>query len=67
VVDKINDVVENITTTASDAVQRAMEPNPKPEPEQIAGTTNEQVYIPEATDPAPLILSKPAVKKKRTR
>lgn len=64
-VDKINDVVENLATTASDAVQFAMEPNPKPEPEQVARTANEQVYIPEAIDPAPLILSKPAVEKRK--
>jgi hypothetical protein len=64
-VDKINDVVENLATTAADALQHAMEPDPKPEPEQVAGTSNEQVYIPEANDPAPLILSKPAVKKRK--
>jgi hypothetical protein len=28
-VDKINDAVENITTTVSDAVQHAMEPRPR--------------------------------------
>jgi hypothetical protein len=64
-VDKINDVVENLATTAADALQHAMEPDPKPELEQAAGTSNEQVYISEANDPAPLILSKPAVKKRK--
>ena len=41
--------------------------NKVPDPERVAGTTNEQVYIPEATDaaatPAPLF---PARKQKRS-
>jgi hypothetical protein len=44
---------------------KAMEP--EPDPKQVAGTTNEQVYIPDATDaaavPAPLFAA--PVKKKR--
>jgi hypothetical protein len=44
-VDKVNDAVENIVNTASAAAMKAMEP--EPDPEQVAGTTNEQVYIPE--------------------
>jgi hypothetical protein len=40
----------NIVNTASAAAMKAMEP--EPDPEQVAGTTNEQVYIPEATDTA---------------
>jgi hypothetical protein len=41
--DKINDVVEKITLKAADA---AIEPDA----EHVAGTTNEQVYVPEATE-----------------
>jgi hypothetical protein len=55
-IDKVNDAVENIANTASAAAMKAMEL--EPDPKQVAGTTNEQVYIPEATDaaavPAPL-------------
>src|ERR1700737_336086 len=63
--DKVNDAVENIANTASAAAMKAMEP--EPDPKQVAGTTNEQVYIPEATDaaagPAPLFAA-PAKKKR---
>lgn len=48
-VDKINDVVENIALTAPNRAQFAMESNAKkmePDPEQVAGTTNEQLYAP---------------------
>jgi hypothetical protein len=62
IVEKISDVVKGVVDTASAAAMKAMVP--QHDPEQVAGTTNEQVYIPE-TDPAPLILSKPVVKKKR--
>ena len=41
--DKINDVVEEITLKAADA---AIEPDA----EHVAGTTNEQVYVPEASE-----------------
>ena len=41
--DKINDVVEEITLKAADA---AIEPDAA----HVAGTTNEQVYVPEATE-----------------
>ncbi|WP_156042145.1 hypothetical protein [Bradyrhizobium sp. URHD0069] len=41
--DKINDVVEEITLKAADA---AIEPDA----EHVAGTTNEQVHVPEATE-----------------
>src|ERR1700738_1463195 len=55
-IDKVNDAVENIANTASAVAMKAIEP--EPDPKQVAGTTNEQVYIPEATDaaaaPAPL-------------
>jgi len=64
-IDKVNDAVENIANTASAAAMKAMEP--EPDPKQGAGTTNEQVYIPEATDaaagPAPLFAA-PAKKKR---
>jgi hypothetical protein len=64
-IDKVNDAVENMVITASDAAMKAMEP--EPDPKQIAGTTNEQVYIPEATDtaavPAPLFAA-PAKKRR---
>ena len=64
-VDKVNDAVANIVNTASAAAMKAMEP--EPDPEQVAGTTNEQVYVPEATDtaavPAPLFVA-PAKKKR---
>jgi hypothetical protein len=65
IVDKVNDAVEHIANTASAAAMKAMEPDP--DPKQVAGTTNEQVYIPEATDaaaaPAPLFAA-PAKKKR---
>ena len=65
-IDKVNDAVENIANTASAAAMKAMEP--EPDAKQVTGTTNGQVYIPEATDaaagPAPLFAA-PA-KKKRT-
>jgi hypothetical protein len=41
--DKVNDAVEEITLKAADAAV-------EPDAEHAAGTTNEQVYIPEATD-----------------
>src|SRR4030081_3805344 len=49
-IDKVNDAVESIANTASAAAMKAMEP--EPDPKQVAGTTSEQVYIPEATDAA---------------
>ena len=64
-IDKVNDAVENIANTASAAAMKAMEL--EPDPAQVAGTTKEQVYIPEATDaaaaPAPLFAA-PAKKKR---
>jgi hypothetical protein len=64
-IDKVNDAVENMVNTASAPAMKAMEP--EPDREQVAGTTNEQVYIPEATDaaalPAPLF-AVPAKKKR---
>ena len=64
-IDKVNDAVENIANTASAAAMEAMEL--KRYPAQVAGTTKDQVYIPEATDaaagPAPLFAA--SAKKKR--
>jgi len=64
-IDKVNDAVENIANTASAAAMKAMEL--EPDPKQVAGTTNEQVYIPEATDAAsgPVPLFAAPAKKKR--
>ncbi len=71
--------VSHIVDTASDAAQHAMEANAekisrippaKTDPAQVAGTTNEQLYIPEANDaaamPMPLIPVAPEPKRKRT-
>ena len=43
--DKVNDAIEEIALKAADA---AIEPDPK----QVAGTSNEQVYLPEASEGA---------------
>jgi hypothetical protein len=43
--DKVNDAVEEIALKAADA---AIEPDP----EQVAATTNEQIYLPEASEGA---------------
>jgi hypothetical protein len=74
----VKSAVSHVIDTASDAAQHAMEANAekisripaaKPDPEQVAGTTNEQVYIPEASDaaamPMPLIPVAPEPKKQR--
>jgi predicted cobalt transporter CbtA len=62
IIERFTDVVKGVVDTASTAAMQAMEPDPK----QVAGETNEQVYIPDATDaaatPAPLFA---APKKKR--
>ncbi|MCK1284688.1 hypothetical protein IVB41_12250 [Bradyrhizobium sp. 44] len=58
IVDRISDTVTEIVDTASAAAAAAL----KPDPEAVAATTNEQVYIPEAIDaaatPAPLFARK---------
>ncbi|MCK1574561.1 hypothetical protein [Bradyrhizobium sp. 174] len=58
IVDRISDTVTEIVDTASAAAAAAL----KPDPEAVAATTKEQVYIPEATDaaatPAPLFARK---------
>jgi hypothetical protein len=74
----VKNAVSHVVDTASDAAQHAMEvnaekisriPPARPDPEQVAGTTNEQLYIPEANDaaamPMPLIPVAPEPKKKR--
>ena len=75
----VKNAVSHVVDTASDAAQHAMEvnaekisriPPAKPDPEQVAGTTNEQLYIPEANDaaamPMPLIPVAPEPKKPAT-
>ena len=68
IVGNISDAMKGVVDTASAAAMKAMEP--KLDPKKVAGTTNEQVYIPEATDavamPAPLFAA-PAKKHERHR
>jgi hypothetical protein len=74
--DSVKSVVGHVIETASDAAQHAMEANAekiarippaRADPEQVATTTNEQVYIPETSDaaamPMPLFPVAPAKKK----
>jgi len=74
----VKSAVNHVIDTASEAAQHAMEANAeriarvpaaKPDPEQVAGTTNEQLYIPEASDaaamPMPLIPVAAEPKRKR--
>ncbi|MEA2899893.1 MAG: hypothetical protein QOJ84_5508 [Bradyrhizobium sp.] len=76
--DSVKSAVSHVIDTASNAAQHAMEANAEkisripaatPDPERVAGTTNEQVYIPEASDaaamPMPLFPAAPPPKKKR--
>jgi hypothetical protein len=64
----VKQAVSQVVESASEAAQHAMEANAEkisrippaaPDPRQVAGTTNEQVYIPEASDavamPTPLV------------
>src|SRR3954468_6783447 len=66
--DTVKSAVSHVVESASEAAQHAMEANAekisrippaRPDPGQVAGTTNEQVYIPETSDamamPMPLI------------
>ena len=57
----VKNVVSHVVDSASDAAQHAMEANAekisripaaKADSEQVAGTTNEQMYIPEVSDAA---------------
>src|SRR2546421_10663465 len=68
--DKDKSVIDKFKETVSEAVGNmgsAMTPSPKEKSKKVAPTTNEQVYIPEATDaaamPAPLFAA-PARKRK---
>jgi hypothetical protein len=74
----VKSAVSHVIDTASDAAQHAMEANAekisrippaRPDPERVAGTTNEQIYIPEASDaaamPMPLVPVAPEPKKQR--
>jgi hypothetical protein len=75
--DTVKHAVSHVVESASDAAQHAMEANaekisripPAVPPAQVAATTNEQVYIPEATEaaatPAPLVAAQPAPKKRK--
>jgi hypothetical protein len=71
--------VHRVIDTASNAAQHAMEANAEKlsrlpparrDPDQVAGTTNEQVYIPEASEAAamsmPLVANVPAAKKRKS-
>jgi hypothetical protein len=52
-VDKVNDVVEEIALKAADA-------SIEPDPQHVAGTSNEQVYLPDAeTGAAPVMATVP--------
>jgi hypothetical protein len=63
VIDKFKDTVSEVV----DTMASAMTPTPKKKRKNVAATTNEQVYIPEATDaaamPTPLFTA-PARKRK---
>jgi hypothetical protein len=73
--ESVKSAVSHVIGTASDAAQHAMEANAekisrippaRPDPEQVAGATNEQLYIPEANDaaamPMPLFPAAPKSK-----
>ena len=61
ILEKFTEVVKSIVDTASTAETQAMASDPK----QVAGETNEQVYLPDVTDAAaaPVFITP---KKKRT-
>jgi hypothetical protein len=62
-VEKTIEAIKDMASSVTGAAKSAMDP--KPDPVQVAGTTNEQVYVPEATDPVPLIMGAPPAKRKR--
>src|SRR3982751_242580 len=75
--DTVKHAVIHVVETASEAAQHAMEANAekisrippaRTGPGQVAGTTNEQVYIPETSDaaamPMPLVPVVPPAKKR---
>ncbi len=74
--DTVKHAVSHVVESASEAAQHAMEANAekisrippaRPDPGKVAGTTNEQVYIPETSDAAamPMPLFPPAVTPKK--
>jgi hypothetical protein len=65
IIEKFSDVVKGVLDTAATAATKAMEPDP--DPEKVAGTANEQVHMPEASDPAAMpapLISTPKASKK---
>jgi hypothetical protein len=75
----VKHAVSHAVESASDAAQHAMEANAEKlsripparfAPGQVAGTTNEQVYIPEANDaaamPMPLVAVAPAARQRKS-
>jgi hypothetical protein len=75
--DSVKSAVSHVVDSASDAAQHAMEANAEKisrippaisDPARVAGTANEQIYIPETSDaaamPMPLFPVAPARKKK---
>jgi hypothetical protein len=67
IIEKITDVVKSVVDTTSTSTMKAMEPDTK----QVAGETNEQVYLPDVTDaaaaPSSLLRRKSALPPKRPR
>src|SRR4051794_372353 len=73
----VKHAVSHVVESASEAAQHAMEANaekisripPAAVARQVAATTNEQVYIPEAADaaaiPSPLVAASPAPRKRK--
>jgi hypothetical protein len=58
-IDKINDVVENIATTASDALNHAMEPEPvKPDDVVIMPTAGDGLLADPMMPPMPVVIPK---------
>jgi|SRR5215208_1860583 len=70
--DKDKSVIDKFKETVSEAVGNmgsTMTPSPKEKSKKVAPTTNEQVYIPEATDAAamPVPLFATPARKRKTR
>jgi hypothetical protein len=64
IIEKLSDAVKGVVDIASAAATKAMEP-PESDPQKVAGTANEQVYIPDAAAmPAPLF-AEPKIPKKK--
>jgi hypothetical protein len=62
ITERIARTVKGIVDSTTETAMQAFEPS-EPDPHQVAGEANEQVYIPEATDaaatPAPLVPAEP--------